>query len=58
MAKLQDEIANTFLDELKESSDITPQMVEGLRELLSGKKKLKVDDLVKVFAPPRGGDVQ
>ncbi|MEX2181913.1 MAG: hypothetical protein WD771_07715 [Gemmatimonadaceae bacterium] len=58
MAKLQDEIAETFLEKLKESPDVTPEMVTALRELLSAKKKLKADDLVKVFSPPAGGDVK
>jgi hypothetical protein len=58
MAKLQDEIAATFLDTLKESPDVTPEMLDGLRELLTTKsKKLKADDLVKVFLPSAGGGV-
>lgn len=58
MAKLQDEIANKFLEKLKDSPDITPEMIDGLRQLLTGKKKLKADDLVKILAPPAGGDVK
>lgn len=58
MVKLQDEIADTFLEKLKESPDVTPEMMDALRELLSAKKKLKADDLVKVFSPPPGGDVK
>lgn len=58
MAKLQDAIADTFLKKLKESPDVTPEMVDGLRKLLSAKKKLKADDMVKVFSPPAGGDVK
>lgn len=59
MAKLQDQIAETFLERLKASPDVTPEMLDGLRELLTTKsKKLKVDDLVKVFSPPAGGAVQ
>jgi hypothetical protein len=58
MAKLQNEIADTFLEKLKASPDITPEMVAALRKLLSATKKLKVDDLVKVFSPPAGGDVK
>ena len=57
MAKLQDKIADRFLEKLRESPDVTPEMIEALRELLSGKKKLKADDLVKVFAPQSGGEV-
>jgi hypothetical protein len=58
MAKLQDEIANTFLEKLEEAPDVTPQMIDGLRQLLSSKKKLKADALVKLFSPPAGGDVK
>jgi len=56
--KLQDEIANTFLEKLSESQDVTPEMIDRLRDLLSGKEKLKADDLVKVFSPPAGGDIK
>ena len=58
MAKLQTEIADTFLEKLGESTDLTTEMVDRLRELFSAKKKLKPDDLVKVFSPPLGGDVK
>lgn len=58
MAKLQDEIVNTFLEKLREAPDVTPEMVAGLRELMSAKKQVQADDLVNVFAPPRGGDVK
>jgi hypothetical protein len=58
MAKLQSEIADTFLEKLKESPDVTPEMVVALRELLSSTKKLKADELVKVFSPPADGDVK
>jgi len=58
MGRLQDEIVETFLKELRESPAITPEMIDTLCVLLAGKKKLKVDDLVKVFAPPTGEDVE
>ena len=58
MAKLQGEIANAFLVKLEASPDVTPEMIDGLRLLLSGKKKLKAEDLVKVFSPSAGGDVK
>ncbi len=58
MANLQKLIASTFLEKLKESPDVTPEIVEALRELLSATKKLKADDLEKVFSPPAGGDVR
>jgi len=52
LPKLQEEIASAFLRELEKSPDLTPEMIEGLRELVSSRKKLKADDLVKVFSPP------
>lgn len=58
MAKLQNEIADTFIEKLKESPEVTPEMVVALRELLYAKKKLKADDLVRVFSPPAGGDIK
>ena len=58
MAKLQNEIAERFLEKLGESPDITTGMIDQLRELFSGKKKLKPDDLVKIFSPLPGGDVK
>jgi len=58
MAKLQDEIAERFLEKLGESQDVTPEMIERLRALLSARKKLNSDDLLEVFSPPTGGDVK
>lgn len=58
MATLQDEIADTFFEMLRDSPVVTPAMVDGLRELLSTKKRLTADDLVRVFSSPRGGDVE
>lgn len=58
MPRIQNEIADTFLEKLKESPDVTSEMVAALRELLSMGKKLKADDLVKVFSLSPGGDVK
>lgn len=58
MAKLQDEIADTFLEKLSESSDLTSQMIDALRALFAQDKKLKADDLVKVFSPPAGEELK
>lgn len=57
MEKVQEKIASVFLDKLGESPDVTPQMIEHLRTLLSAKRKMKADDLVEVFSPPPGGDI-
>ena len=56
--KLQDEIAKTFLEKLKDSPDVTPEMIGGVQALPSAEKKLKAADLVKVFSPPASGDVK
>jgi hypothetical protein len=58
MARLQDEIADTFVEKLAESSDVTPQMIDALRALLAQNKKVKADDLVNVFSPTAGGDLK
>ncbi len=58
MVKLQNEIADAFLAKLKASPDVKPKMICEIRKLLSSNKKLKADDLVKVFSPPTGGDVK
>jgi hypothetical protein len=44
MAKLQNEIADTFLEKLEGSPDVTTEMMAALRELLSATRKLKADD--------------
>lgn len=58
MTKLQDEIASTFLEKFREVQGATPEMIDGLRVLLSDKKKVKVDDLVKIFARSPGGEMK
>lgn len=58
MAKLQNEIADSFLAKLEESPDVTREMVAALRELLSAGKKPKADDLVNVFSKSPGGNVK
>ena len=58
MTKLQDEIATKFLEKLRESPDVTPAMVDRLRELLSGAEKLTADDVETAFAPPSDRDVK
>lgn len=58
MTKLQDEIAASFLKKLEASEDVAPEMIDELKKLLSTGKKLKAPDLVKIFAPPAGGQVK
>ena len=58
MATLQKQIADKFLAKLKESKDLDAEKIDQLRTLLGDTKKLKADDLVKVFSLPAGGDLK
>lgn len=58
MATLQQQIAEKFLVKLAEPKGLEAEKIEQLRALLSDNKKLKADDLVKVFAQPAGGDIK
>jgi len=57
MATLQQQILDRFLAKLAESASIDATRIEQLRKLLADTKKLKPDDLVKVFSQPAGGDL-
>ncbi len=50
MTTLYQQIGEKFLAELEKSSDVSAQKLEALRPLFADSKKLKVDDLVKIFA--------
>jgi hypothetical protein len=58
MATLQQKIAEKFLSKLSESKDIDAESVDELRKLLADKKKLKSDDLVRIFSLPASGDLK
>jgi hypothetical protein len=58
MATLQQQIAEKFLDQLKESKEISAEKREKLRLALAADKKLKADDYVKIFSDPDHGDVK
>ena len=58
MATLQQQIAETFLARLGESTDVDAAQIEQLRSLLATRKKIKPDDLVKIFSLPDGGDLK
>lgn len=58
MPTLQQQIAEKFLGKLAESKDVDDVKIERLRTLLADSKKLKADDLVKVFLQPAGGDLK
>ena len=58
MPTLQQLIAEKFLNRLKESQALDEQALKQLVDLFGAGKKIKVDDLVKVFTSPPGGEVQ
>lgn len=58
MATLQQQIAEKFLKQLTESTDISAEKIERLRVTLSGEKKPKADDFVKIFTEPDHGDIK
>lgn len=58
MATLQQKIAEKFLAKLAESKDVDAAKITKLKVLLADSKKVKADDLVKIFTLPAGGDLQ
>ena len=58
MTRLQQQIADKFLAKVAESGTLDAERTEQLRVLLAGKKKVKADDLVKLFSAPVGGDIK
>jgi hypothetical protein len=58
MATLPQQIAEKFLTKLTESKDVDTDKIEQLRGLLADSKKLKTDDVVKIFSLPAGGDLK
>jgi hypothetical protein len=58
MATLQEQIAEKFLAKLEGSKDVDAEKLARLRLLFAEGKKLKVDDFLKVFSLPAGGDLK
>lgn len=58
MATLEKQIADKFLARLAKSPDLDAEKIEQLRAALSETKKLKAEDLVKIFSLPSGGDLK
>ena len=58
MATLQKTIADKFLAKLAERKDVDAESIERLRSLLADGKKLKADDLGKIFSIPGGGQIK
>lgn len=57
MATLQQQIAEKFLAKLAASKEVDAKRIDQLRILLADSRKLKTDDLLKVFSQPAGGDL-
>jgi hypothetical protein len=58
MATLQRQIAEKFLAKLSESPEFDPKKIEEIRNLLTDGKKIKAEDLVRIFSAPLGGDIK
>lgn len=58
MATLQQKIAEKFLAKLAESENMDAASIDQLRNLFAESKKLKADDLVKIFCSPARGDLK
>ena len=58
MGTLQQKIASKFLEKLAKSERLDATKVEQLRKLLKESPRPKVDDFVKIFSLPAGGDIK
>lgn len=58
MPTLQQQIAEKFLKQLAQSTEVSAEKVERLRSVLSAAKKPKADDFVRVFTEPDHGDIK
>lgn len=58
MTSLQEQIVEKFLAELAESTDVDINKIEQLKRLLNDEKKLKPDDLVRIFSLPLGEPIK
>jgi len=58
MNTLYQQIGEKFLAELEKSKDVSPKRLEALRPLFANGKKLKPDDLVKIFASAEEDEVK
>jgi hypothetical protein len=58
MVTLQQQIAKKFLAKLSESKDVDKEKIDQLRTLLVDGKKIKAEELVRIFSLPAGGDLK
>jgi hypothetical protein len=55
---LQQQITEKFLAKLAKSKSMDSEKIEQLRKLLAESKKLKAEELVKIFSFPSDGDIK
>jgi len=58
MPTLYQQIGDKFLSELGKSKEISARKIDSLRHLLISGNKLKVEDLVKLFASSEDDEVK
>jgi hypothetical protein len=58
MVTLQQQIAEKFLAKLAESKEVDTNKIDQLRTLLMDSKGVKVEDFLKIFLFPAGGDLK
>jgi hypothetical protein len=57
MATIQQTIAEKFLAKLAEAKVLDIERIDEIRVLLGDGKKVKAEDLVRIFSLPPGGDL-
>jgi len=57
MVTIQEEVLETFCQKLAQTAGFTGLKVQALRELFSGGKKPKADDVIRVLAQPANTDL-
>jgi hypothetical protein len=58
MATLQHTIAKKFLAKLSKPPDEDAAKIDQLKALLANGKKVKAEELVKIFSLPAGGELK
>ena len=58
MPTVQQQITAKFLTKLAESNHVDADKIAQLQLLLANSRKMKVDDFVRVFSLPAGGDLK
>lgn len=57
MPTLQTIIASKYFAKLRQSKDLDAGKIAQIEELFASGRKIKVDELVKVFSAPAGDDI-